>query len=166
MTSVPKRARRRSSSSSIAASSTSTASTVDGDALEGGQLELGAHVDLDLDEQVAGEVLLVRPLDDVGARTADDAQLVRLDGLAVERVEALVDGVLDDRAATDALVDDRGGNLALAEAGDLHVLRDVLVCVSDARLELIGRDRDVQLDPRRGELLDGAVDHAVRSPRD
>ena len=90
----------------------------------------------------------------------ENAKLVRLDGLAVERVEALADRVLDHCGATDALVDDRRGNLALAESGDLHVLRDVLVSVSDARLELIGRDRDVQLDPRRGELLDGAGDHA------
>jgi hypothetical protein len=68
--------------------------------------------------------------------------------------------VLDDRSAADALIDDRRGHLALSEPGDLDVLRDVLVGVSDARLELIGRDRDVQLHPGGGELLDGAVDHA------
>ena len=133
---------------------------LDSGALEGRKIELGPYVDLDLDEQVAGEVLLVRPFLHVGARLAENPQLVRLDGLAVERVETLADGVLDHGRATDALVDDRRGNLALAESGDLHVLRDVLVRVSDARLELIGRDRDVQLHPGRGELLDGAVDHA------
>ena len=71
---------------------------LDGGALEGGKLELGTHVDLDLDEQVAREVLLVRPLHDIGARAAEHAQLVRLDGLAVERVETLADGVLEHGA--------------------------------------------------------------------
>ena len=49
---------------------------LDGRALERGQLELGTDVDLDLDLQVAREVLLVRPLDDLGARAAEHAQLV------------------------------------------------------------------------------------------
>jgi hypothetical protein len=68
--------------------------------------------------------------------------------------------VLEHGAATHTLVDDGCGNLALAEAGDLHVLRDVLVRMRDAGLELIRRNRDVQLHPGRRELLDGAVDHA------
>ena len=133
---------------------------LDGHAGELGEVELGTHVDLDLDLEVAGEVLVARPVDDLGRRTADGADLVSRDGLAVEAVQTLADGVLDDGAATDALVDDRGGHLALAEAGDLDVLRDVLVRVRDRRLELVGGDRDVELDPGRAELLDGAGDHA------
>lgn len=133
---------------------------LDGDAVVGGNLEHRDDVDLDLDLEVAREVLLVGPLDDLGRRTADDAHPACDDGLAVEAVEALADGVLDDGAATDALVDDGGGDLALAEAGDLHVLRDVLIGVSDARLELVGGDRDVELHPRGAERLDGAGDHA------
>ena len=133
---------------------------LDGDVLQLGQVELGTDVDLDLDLEVAGEVLLVRPLDDLGGGTPDGAHLVRGDGLAEEAVEALADGVLDDGATADTLVDDRGGHLALAEAGDLDVLRDVLVRVGDRGLELIGGDRDVQLHPGRAELLDGGGDHA------
>ena len=138
---------------------------LDGHVLEGRQVELGADVHLDLDLEVAGEVLVARPLDDLGRGTADDADLVRRHGLAVEAVQALADRVLDHGAATDALVDDRGRDLALAEAGDLDVLGDVLVRVRDARLQLIGGDRDVQLHPGGAELLDGAGDHACCSPR-
>ena len=66
-----------------------------------------------------------------------------VDGLAVELVEALADGVVEHLAAADALVDDGRRNLALAEAGDVDRLGDVLVRVGDAGLELVGRDRDV-----------------------
>ncbi len=131
-----------------------------GDAVVGGKLDLGADIHLDVDEQVTREVLLVRPLRDVGSRTADDAQLVLDRRLAEELVQALVDGVLDDGATTDALVNDRSRDLTLTEAGDLHVLSDVLVRVSDAGLEVVRGDRDGELDPGRGQLLDGAVRHA------
>ena len=131
-----------------------------GDVGELRHLDLGAHVHLDLDDQVAGEVLLVRPLRDVGRRTADHAEIVLARGLAEERVEALVDGVLDDRTAADALIDDRRRDLALAEAGDLDVLSNVLVRVRDAGLEVVRGDRDGELGPGRGQLLNGAVRHA------
>ena len=133
---------------------------LDGDGVIGGQFELGAHVDLDGHLQVAREVLLVGPLDDLGRRTAHDAHLVGVHGLAVELVQALADGVLEDCTAADPLVDDGRRHLALAEAGDLHVLRDVLVSVRDARLELLGGDRDVQLHPGGAQRLDGAGDHS------
>lgn len=131
-----------------------------GDAVVRGQLDVGTDVDLDVHEQVTREVLLVRPLRDVGRRAPHDAQLVLVGRLAEELVQAFVHGVLDDRAATDALVDDRCRDLALAEAGDLDVLSDVLVRVSDAGLEVVRGDRDGELDPGRGQLLDGAVRHA------
>ena len=98
--------------------------------------------------------------DDIGGGATEHAQLVGLDGLTVVGVEPLAHGVLEHGGAADALVDDRRRDLALAEPGDLHVLCDVLVSVRDARLELIGRDRDVQLHARGRELLDSAVDHA------
>ena len=133
---------------------------LDGDGVEGRKLELGADVDLDLDLEVAGEVLVARPVDDLGRGATHGAHLVGLHGLAVEPVETLADGVLDHGAAADALVDDRRGDLALAEAGDLDVLRDVLVGVRDGGLELVGGDRDVQLHPGGAQRLDGAGDHA------
>ena len=81
------------------------------------------------------------------------------DGGAVEAVEALVDRVLEDLAAADALVDDGRRHLALAEAGDAHRLGDVLVRVVDAGLQLIRRDRDGELDARGAELLDRGLHH-------
>ena len=68
--------------------------------------------------------------------------------------------MLEHGTATDSLVDDGGGHLALAEAGDLNILRDVLVSVRDARLEFVGGNREQQLDAGRAELLDSAGDHA------
>ena len=113
-----------------------------------GQREVGAHVDLDGELQVAGEVLLVRPLGDVGLGAAERAQLLVVGGLAVELVEAVADGVVEHLGAADALVDDGRRHLALAEAGDVHRLGDVLVGVVDARLELFGGDGDAELHAR------------------
>jgi hypothetical protein len=138
---------------------------VDGEleALVGRERDLGADVDLDVDQQVAGEVLLVRPLDDVGLRAAERAEFVLLECLAEEAVEALVDGVLDHGALADALVDDRRWHLALAEPGDVDVLRDVSVRVGDARLELLRRHRDGELDASGAQLLDRGL-HVITSP--
>ena len=58
-------------------------------------------------------------LRDLDLGLAQRAQLVLADGLGVEAGQALVDGVLDDGRAADALVDDARRDLALAEAGDL-----------------------------------------------
>ncbi len=124
-----------------------------------GQLELGAHVDLDGDEQVAGEVLLARPLGDVGLGASEGTDLLLLGGLAVEAVEAFAHRVVEHLGASDALVDDGRRHLALAEAGDVHRLGDVLVGVIDGGLQLIGGDGDVELDARGRELLDGRRDH-------
>ncbi len=68
--------------------------------------------------------------------------------------------MLENGTPTDALIDDRRRHLALAEAGDLDILRDVLVSVRDARLEFVGGDREQQLDAGGAELLDSAGDHA------
>ncbi len=123
--------------------------------------EVGANVDLDGELQVAGEVLLVRPLGDVGLGTPERTQLLGVGGLAVELVEPVADGVVQHLGAADALVDDGRRHLALAEAGDVHRLRDVLVGVLDAGLELFWRDGDAELHAGRAELLDGRADHGV-----
>jgi hypothetical protein len=59
-----------------------------------------------------------RDLGDVDLRLAERADLLGLDGLEVEAREGVVDGLLDDRAAAEALVDDARRHLALAEARD------------------------------------------------
>ncbi len=124
-------------------------------------VELGSGVDLDRDLEVAAEVVDARPLGDVGSWAPERTHLLGLGGRAVEGVETLVDRVVQHLGAADALVDDGRRHLALAEAGDVHVFSDVLVRVVDARLELFGRDGDVELHASGAELLDGRGDHGV-----
>ena len=69
---------------------------LDGDAAEVlGQLDLGAHVDLDGELEVLA--VLGGHLGHVDLGLADRADLVLLDGLAVELREGLVDGLLERR---------------------------------------------------------------------
>jgi hypothetical protein len=118
-----------------------------------GNGDLGADVDLDGELEVAGEVLVARPGDDVGLRAAQGAHLGLADGLAVEAVEPLVDRVLEDGGLADPLVDDRRRDLALAEAGDVDLLGDVAVRVGDAGAELVRGDRNRELDAGRAQLF-------------
>lgn len=131
---------------------------VDGELVRGvvRQVELRADVDLEGEDEVAGEVRDVRQLGDVGLGTAEDAQLLLFDRLAVEVVDGVTDGVVQDLAAADALVDDRRRDLALAEAGDVDLLGDVLVGVVDARLEIVRRHVHGELDAGVAHLVDGA----------
>ena len=109
------------------------------------------------------EKSFVGPLDDVGLGAAEGRISVSSTACAVEAVQALVDGVLEDRFAADALVDDGRRHLALAEAGDVDLLGDVAVGVRDAGLQVVGGDRDVELDARGAELLDRGL-HLWSSP--
>jgi hypothetical protein len=131
--------------------------------VELGELELGAHVDLDRDLEVAGEVLELGKASDVGFRTTEGTKALLFCGLAVEPVEAFVDGVVEHLGATDALVDDGRRHLALAEAWDVDLLSDVLVGVIDAGLEVFWADRDDELDARLVQLLHGGL-HVLHSP--
>ncbi len=128
---------------------------VHGDAREVRHLDRGADVHLSGE----GQLLAVLEGDlgdvDLGLRERLEAGLV--DGLAVELRERLVDGLLQDGALADALVDDAGGDLAATETGNLHLLADGLVRRVDARLELLEGDLDGQLDPGRAEVLDGTL---------
>ena len=66
-------------------------------------------------------------------------------------------GLRRGRAAADLAVDDRGGHLAAAEAGDVDLLGDLLVRRVEARLELLEGHLDGQLGPGRAQGLDGAL---------
>ena len=103
------------------------------------QVELGTHVDLDRQHEVAGEVLLVRPLGDVRLGATDRAHLLVAHRLAVELVEAVAHRVVEHLGTTDALVDELRRHLALAESGDVDLRTDVLVRVVDRGLELLWR---------------------------
>ena len=133
----------------------------DGQAVERRDGDLGT--DLDLGGEVQLALLALRrggqagDLRDLDLGLTQRAQLVLADGLGVEAGQALVDGVLEDGRAADALVDDARRHLALAEARDHDVLGDVLVRVLDARLELVVRHLDGQLDLGGLQGLDGAL---------
>jgi len=126
-----------------------------GDALELGQLDLRAHVGLDGEL----EVLAVgqRHRGHLDVRATDRLEVLGLGGLGEEPRKRLVDGLLDDRATADALVDDPRGHLALAKAGDLDRGRDRLVGLVELGLQLVERHLDEQLDPGRAEGLDGTL---------
>ncbi len=128
-----------------------------------GEGDLGAHVDLDGQQQVAGEVLLVGPLRDIGFGATERSQLVLFHSLAVEAVEAFVDRVLEDGGLADPLIDDGRRNLALAEAGDVDLLGDVPVGVGDAGLQFLRRHRDGELRACGAELFDRGL-HVLGSP--
>jgi hypothetical protein len=120
------------------------------------QLHRRAHVDLRGELQLA-TLATVRDVGDVDRRLAERAHLVLLDGLAVEAREGVVDGLLEDRAATDPLVDDPGRDVTPAKARDVHLAGDRPVRRVQARLELLVRHLDGQLHPGRVEGLDGRL---------
>src|SRR5690606_3123611 len=72
---------------------------------------------------------------------------------------SVADCVVEHLFATDSLVDEGRRNLALAKTGDVDLRADVLIGVVDARLELVGGDRDAELDAGRAELLYRGRDH-------
>ena len=100
-------------------------------------------------------------VDDVGLGAAERADLLVLDRLAVELVEAVADRVVEHLFAPDALVDQLRRHLALAESGDVHGLGDVAVRVVDAGLQLVRRDCDGQLRAGGAQLLDRGLHDVV-----
>ncbi len=127
----------------------------DGDAVRLGELDVGTNVGLDGELEVLA--VLERHGRHVDLGLADRADALAVDGLAEEAGQGGVDGLLDDGAAADALVDDPGGHVALAEAGDLDLSTDGLVGRVEVGLELVERHLDVELDPGRAEGLDGTL---------
>ena len=132
---------------------------LDGDVGEVRQLDLGADVDLggELDD------VAVLQLGHVDLGLADDLQVVLLDGLAVAGRDHLVEDLLQDRAAADARLDQLGRGLALAEAGDLDLLRQGLVGLVELGLQLVEGDLDGDLDAGGALLLDGGL-HWLHTP--
>src|SRR5699024_6550324 len=88
---------------------------------------------------------------DLGA--ADGLELRLGGGLLVEIGQGVVDGLLHDRGAAEALLDELGGDLALAEARDLHLVGGLRGGSLDGRLELVEGHLDGELHPGRAELL-------------
>ncbi len=127
----------------------------DGDPGEVGQRDLGTHIELDRE----GELVVIghRHAGDVDLGLAQRRDLVLGQRLAVELGEGLVDGLLDDRPAADALLDELARHLAAAEARHVDLRTDRCERRLDARLELLGGDLDGHLDPGGGQGLDGTL---------
>ncbi len=134
---------------------------LEGDGGHGRELDLGAHVHLGGEHELATErALHGGNLGHVDLGLAECLHAALLHRLAVELREGLVHGLLDDGAATHTLVDDPRGDLAPAEARDVHLVRDRLVGRVDLGLQLLVGGLDGDLDPRGLEVLDGAL-HSV-----
>src|SRR6478609_6395548 len=74
-----------------------------------------------------------------------------------QRLDLLVDGLLEDDATADLAVDDGRRDLATAEAWDVDLRGDLLIGRVEARLELLEGHLDGQLGPGRAQGLDGAL---------
>jgi len=141
---VPNRARSSSSCSATSSSVVSTSSTL---------IDLRAHVDLGAELQH----LAVLELGHLELGLAQRADLARADGLDVLGRDGFVDDLVEHRRAADPAFEDASGDLAGAEAGHANLLRDLPVGGVEVRLELVERHLDIDLDSRRAELLDGAL---------
>ena len=118
-----------------------------------GELDLGPHVDLggDLDVVAVGE------LGEVDLGLAERLQVGLQQGLAVPVGQGRVDGLVEDHATSDALVDDGRRDLAATEAGHLDLRADGLVGLVESGLELVERHLDGELDPGGAQVLGGAL---------
>ena len=125
---------------------------LDGDGGEIRQVELRTDVHLcgELDDLT---VLQLGHLD-LGLTKGND--LILLDGLAVSGGQRVVDGLLKDDATAETLVDDRSRHLSLTEAGDVHLVGNVLVGLVKAGLQFIEGHLDRELHTVGAELLKGA----------
>ena len=84
------------------------------------------------------------------------ADALLLHGLRVPAGKSVVDGVLNDRALANTLLEDLRRHLALAEAGNLHLRAHVLVGVLHHGRDVLFGEGDCQLDGCRVDLLKGA----------
>ena len=93
-----------------------------------GQLEGGDDVNLGGEDELAtlgaGHI---GDLGDVDRGLSHGAQVVLVDGVGVVAGQDLVDDLLDDGGAAEALVDDARRHVALTEAGDVDLSGDLLV---------------------------------------
>ena len=129
------------------------------EALVVGQLDGRAHVELGGEDHRALGVLRVRGGGHVDLGAGDRGELGLGDGGGEPGVQALVDGLVHDDLAAEALLDQTCRDLALAEARDLHLVGDVLERLVQGGLHLLERHLDGQLDAGRAEVLCGGLDH-------
>lgn len=78
-------------------------------------------------------------------------------GFVEEFVQVFVYCVFDDGVVFDVLVDDGSRDFVFVEVGDLDVLSDVFVGVSDVGFEVVWGDCDGEFDLGWGQFFDGVV---------
>ena len=124
--------------------------------LEGTQVrqrDLRADVDLGGEHQL----LAVLDLGDLDFGLTQRLHLGGGQGLAVTGGQRVVDDLLEHRAATDAGLQQLGGRLARAEAGQPDLLRELLVGAVEVGLQLVERHLYIDANPGGAQLLDGAL---------
>ena len=118
-----------------------------------GQRDLRADVDLGGEHQL----LAVLDLGDLDLGLTERLHLGGGHGLAVTGRQRVVDDLLEHRAATDAGLEQLGGRLARAEAGQPDLLGELLVGAVEVGLQLVEGHLYIDANPGRAQLLDGAL---------
>ena len=131
----------------------STGSTLTCSALRSGSVDLGADVDLGGE----GEVLAVLLLGDLDVGLTERVDLRFGHRLPVAGRQGLVDDLVEHRLAADPGLQQLRGCLARAEAGQPHLLGQLLVGPLELGLELGERHLHVDAHPGGAQLLDGAL---------
>ena len=112
----------------------------DRDGAQVGQVDVGPDVDLGGEDQFFA---VLEPGDlDVGL--AERLEFGGGESLAVPGGQRLVDDLLQHRSAAHACLQQLGGSLARAEAGDAHLLGDALDRLLLLRRDTSGRHRDAE----------------------
>ena len=123
--------------------------------------ELDLRGDVDLGGEGQGVVVVEAGHLDVGL--AQDAHLVLADDLGVDLRDRVLDDLLQDDGAPDALVEHAVGHLAGTEAGHADLLAELLVDLTEGVVQVPPGHLDRHPDPRGAEFLDGAL-HSGSAP--
>ena len=123
-----------------------------------GQLEGGDDVNLGGEDELAAlGAGHVGDLGDVDGGLSHGAQVVLVDGVGVVAGQDLVDDLLDDGGAAEALVDDARRHVALTEAGDVDLSGDLLVRLVHLGLQFLEGNLNGQTNLGGLEGFNGAL---------
>ena len=123
-----------------------------------GQLEGRDDVNLGGEDELAAlGAGHVGDFGDVNGGLSHGAQVVLVDSVGVVAGQDLVDDLLDDGGAAEALVDDARRHVALTEAGDVDLSGDLLVRLVHFGLEFLERNLDGQTNLGGLEGFNGAL---------
>ena len=123
-----------------------------------GQLEGRDDVNLGGEDELAALCAgHVGDLGDVDGGLSHGAQVVLVDGVGVVAGQDLVDDLLDDGGAAEALVDDARRHVALTEAGDVDLSGDLLVRLVHLGLQFLEGNLNGQTNLGGLEGFNGAL---------